>query len=286
MCFPVTKRSFRKSNRCFSLVELLVAICVLTILGLLLSQMLIMVSNTWKIGRSQADNFSQARSALDLIAGDIEGGVIRPDLPAFFSGNSDALIFYTKQQGLKASSKTGNRPFSAVSYSVINVGGTNSMLRRTASGFDYGDAVNYTASDWNVTTTGPSFDSDIGPGVLLMKYQFISTNGVNVLPNQVNPTWTNSMTRLGIRSLRAVIISVAVIDSENIKLLQSAGKLEQLRSNLSTNNPGAIRSYRSLWQDQIDSASRPLTSGGIPPQALRGLRTFERAVMLPQPLGQ
>jgi len=273
----------------FTLIELLVSMAVMAILVVLFVQMLTMGMSAWNSGRSQADNFSQARVALDVIARDLATAAVRKDLPAFFDASSSpALTFYTEQQGLIATNTTGNRPLSRVFYQVTNGGDGSSLLRRSANGFNFGDEVGYSPAVWGVVmATNSTFDADIGRGVLVMKHQFIGTNGLNVLPAGVNNAWTNSTNSPalpGIKSLRALTISMAVVDGETLKLLNSLGKLSQLQANFETNDPGAVRSFASTWQAQLDNPNHPLANGGIPIKLLRGLKTFERTIMLPTPL--
>ncbi len=79
-------------------------------------------------------------------------------------------------------------------------------------------------------------------------------------------------------ALRAVTVSLAVIDKDAVQALVDAGRLQQFQSNFSTVDPGAVRSFARSWQDQLDDSSGPLTNGGIPPRVLRSLRIFERTV--------
>ncbi len=53
-------------RRGFSLIELLVAMVMLAILLVLLAQMFSMVSNTWRAGRSQVDNFCRRRGSRSM----------------------------------------------------------------------------------------------------------------------------------------------------------------------------------------------------------------------------
>ncbi len=264
----------------FTLIELMVALAVLAILIVLLTQIFSLVANTWASGRSQANNFSQARVALDVMARDLEGAALRPDLPAFFSGSAPKFVFYSQQQGLVSSNAGGNRPLSRVDYAITNT--TNgSLLRRSSRGFNFSDDIGYASTNWSVSTNGNVFPADIGPGILVMRYQFIGLGGTNLPPASVNASWTNAATLPGVGALRAVTISVAVMDAGSMKILQDSGKLSQLQGNFSTNNPGAIRSYASDWQLQVDDASGPLAAGGIPRRVLRGVKVFERTVPLP-----
>lgn len=279
MSSPLPSQS-RPADQAFSLLEMLVAVAVLAVVVVLFVQMLSMVMKTWNAGRAQADNFTQARIALDVMSRDLEAISRNADLPAFYVDGLPQLAFHTKQQSLVTATENGNRPLSRIMYSVTNVAGT-SLLRRSAKGFNFGEEVGFAPTNWSVATNGASFDSDIGPGVLLLRHQFIGSNGLNILPSDVNPGWTNLATTNGVGNLRSVVISLAVIDRDHLKLLQDAGKLAQLQSNFGTNNPGPLLSYASTWQAQLDDAARPLLAGGVPAVVLRGLKVFERTVLLP-----
>jgi type II secretory pathway pseudopilin PulG len=265
----------------FTLVELLVSVLVLVLILLLCTEMLTIVVSSWNLGRAQADNFSKARVALDIIAQDVEAEVVRQDLPAFFNTTAPALTFYTKEPGLLSPTTTGTRPLSRVLYYVTNEADGSCVLRRSANGFNFGDDVGYSPATWSVQMNTPTIDADIGPGVLIMNYQFIGTSGLNIVPANVNNAWANSGTLPGIGNLRAVIISMAVIDGRSLKVLTGMGKLSQLQTNFSTSDPGPIASFASSWQAQLEGATQPLRTGGIPASVLTGLKTFERTVMLP-----
>lgn len=271
-CHPV--------NRAFSLLEMLVAVAVLAVVVVLFSQMVAMVMKTWNAGRSQADNFAQARVALDVMSRDLEAISRNSDLPAFYIDGLPQLAFYTKQQSLVTPTENGTRPLCRIVYSVTNVAGT-SLLRRSARGFNFGEDVGFAPTNWSVATNGTAFNSDIGPGVLLLRHQFIGTNGLNILPGEINVGWTNLATSNGVSGLRSVVVSLAVIDGDHLKILKDAGKLAQLQANFGTNNPGQLLSYASTWQAQLNDSARPLLAGGVPASVLRGLKIFERTVLLP-----
>lgn len=280
---PSPRRSGGSDSLAFSLLEMLVAVAVLAVVVVLFSQMVAMVMRTWNAGRSQADNFAQARVALEVMSRDLEAMVRTPDLPAFSIDGQPRLAFHTKQQGLVAPTENGTRPLCRIIYTVTNVAGT-SLLRRSAKGFNFGEDVGFAPTNWSVATNGAVFDSDIGPGVLLLRHQFIGTNGLNLLPGEINAGWTNLATTNGVSSLRAVVLSLAVLDRDHLKILQDAGKLAQLQANFGTNNPGALLSYASTWQAQLNDSARPLLAGGVPAVVLQGLKIFERTVLLP-PIG-
>ena len=270
----------RPDPRGFTLLELLVAMAVLTLLLLLCSQVLMVAISTWTSGRSQADNFSQARVALDIIARDLETAVLRKDTPAFFNSSGPMLTFYTRQVGLISSNASGNRPISRVAYNVTTDSSGNSVLRRSANGFNFGDDMGYSPATWAVLLASPSYDADIGPGVLVLKYQFIGSDGLDVMPANVNPGWTASGATPGVGTLKAVTLSMAVIDAESLKVLNASGKLAALQANFTADDPGQLRSFATAWQAQLDSAAKPLATGTIPARAIDGIKVFERTVMI------
>lgn len=155
------------------------------------------------------------------------------------------------------------------------------MLRRKSLGFDYGEDIGYSPADWTISMTQTGLDSGIGPGVLVLRYQFIGKDGLNRLPSHVNREWSESGTLPGVDSLRAVIVSLAVLDDEGVKLLQSTGTLNAVRENFADTDPGPLTSYSSVWQAQMDDPAQPLSAGGVPRKALQSLRTFERTTLLP-----
>ena len=267
-------------RRGFSLVELVVSVSVLTVLVALFANIFSMISGTWSSGRAQAGNFNQARVALEVLSRDLQGAIVRADLPAFFQNDSPALAFYTKEKSLKDDGELGNRPLSAVLYAVEIANG-ESALRRKSRGFDYANDIGYSSPAWNVPSAPANLDSGIGPGVLVMQYQFIGSDGRNYLPSAVNQGWSQSGLVPGVENLRAVIVSIVVIDPEGVKLLQSPGTLDRLRQNFSTADPGPLKSFSSAWQAQMDDPAQPLAMGGVPRKALQTLRTFERTTLLP-----
>ena len=118
----------------FTLVEVLVAVSVLSFILLILAQVTGMVNKASHDGIGRVDNFTKSRAMLDLIASDLEHAVIRPDLPIFqtggtmntnsatsssggFSGGTYTPAFYTSVSGISSSS-TSVRNLSFVIYDI------------------------------------------------------------------------------------------------------------------------------------------------------------------------
>lgn len=74
-------RRYRSSNlRAFTLVELLLAMSILTVLVILLSSLLGGVSRAWISGEQQVETFQDGRAILELISRELDQAVISPKL--------------------------------------------------------------------------------------------------------------------------------------------------------------------------------------------------------------
>jgi prepilin-type N-terminal cleavage/methylation domain-containing protein len=147
---PLARRP-RHPTASFTLVEILVALAIFSVVLVILGSMLTFAGSIYKDGHGRVENFTKSRAMLDLIAGDLQNGVFRPDLPAFGTGSQygttngmTALFnagptnaFYTRRAGVGANV----RPLSLVVYSLT---ATTATLQRS----DY--AVPWTpATDWS-----------------------------------------------------------------------------------------------------------------------------------------
>ncbi len=114
----------------FSLVELLVAMVVLTLLVLILAQIMGLASLSWLMGKQRINNLTKARVFLDLIAHDVQDGVFRPDLAAFLdqsgatvSMSSTSYAFYSKRPG------GGARSIALLNYKLSQSSTSYSLMR-------------------------------------------------------------------------------------------------------------------------------------------------------------
>lgn len=102
-----------KTSRAFTLVELLVAMTVLSVLVVLISSLLSSVNKAWVAGEERVENYQTGRAILELIARELKSAVISPSLqfiqnppmgtpeqtPWFQRKNSSALFW---QSALKS----------------------------------------------------------------------------------------------------------------------------------------------------------------------------------------
>jgi hypothetical protein len=243
------------------LIELLTAIAILAVIVLVLVQMAGMASTTWLGVQKQANNFSKARAMLDLIARDVQSGIYRDDLAAFPSGSA---AFYTKRPGV-VSGSAAMRSVSLVKYE-ISTSSTNSILSRGDMAISWSGSAN--AISFGNASTLPADTSvtmrDTAPGVVAFKVLFIKADGT---------TTTTYPTTSGTNPVRAVGISLAVVDDSSLKRL-TPGNINALQQALSASTTGT-GSPTAAWDAYLTShwASYPRGLSG-------GLKMFERYVFI------
>jgi hypothetical protein len=162
MVKPYASLSHRAS---FTLVEMLVAMVVLTLLILVVVKIVdFSLQLADSTGRS-ADSGIESNQVLDRIGSDIAGMVIRPDVDQFYysgtAGENDKMFFYSQQTGFfntNASSyyATNQSSVSLVGYRINTTDSPSGLpvLERLARGL----------------TTGPDNDVNGGPYTLPLQY--------------------------------------------------------------------------------------------------------------------
>jgi prepilin-type N-terminal cleavage/methylation domain-containing protein len=277
----------------FTLVEVIVAIAILLIVGLGLSQILSLSLQTWQQGLIRADCYTKARVVLDAATADIQRGVFRSDLNNFPNSASSppAFTFYTRAAGMN----TGNtpvRPVSLVTYQLSTNPNTRGYLLRSENTINWSGAnLNFDQSLSAVgaaTATAPLPPNDLlSTGIVDFEMLFLLSDGTTIPANQYKTPSTASVVMIG--------LAVAVIDDKVLTLLHPATSTQYsniqttLESALSSNfaamtvpsnsttyvSPNYDRSIKELW----DPAIAPYFQNTAYPKALgSGLQTFERFV--------
>ncbi len=256
----------KASRRGFTLIELLVAIAVLALMTVLLAQMLQATSQSWLGGQARVNNFTKARSMLDLMARDIQAGVFRKDLGEF-SGIQAGLpmtnvAFYTQRPGV-SSVGPKTRGVSLVQYTMD----ASSMLQRG----DLAIAWDGNASDisFGVTDALPKLANvtsrETVPGVVGFRMLFLQQDGS--LSDTYNPALP----------AKGVAIGLAVIDDNTLRKLNDAEKLASLQDVLKANVSGT-NSVKADWDEYLQS---DMSWESYPSDLGRGLKIFERYVLFP-----
>lgn len=247
----------------FSLIELMVAVAVLSMLMALLGQMFGIMSGSYRSGQRRVNNFTKARAMLDLFSRDLQAGVFRTDLAAF---PGSRMAFYTERAGIGTQGAT-LRNVSLVEYS-LDTSSTNSTLQRG----DMAIAWTSPASDISFanTTSLPSASTlsvrDTAPGVVGFQIVFILQDG----------TFTTSYISSTTNPVRTVGITLAVIDDQTMQRLTST-QLAALRTGL-TNSITSGSTVKADWEKYLASG---LNWNSYPRDLATGLRIFERYIVLP-----
>ncbi len=258
----------RVQTKGFTLVEMLVAVAVLTMMMVMMGQIAGMVNQAWSEGRKKVNNFTKARAMLDLFSRDIQSGVFRNDL-AFFP-NSE-IAFYTQQPGILSGGETA-RDVSLVHYvyntelhSSIGV----STLQRKNLAISWGNRSASSISFGNTATLpnlAQTIEQDVAPGVIGYKAIFIYSDGTLSPFYRFNPE----------NPLRAVGLTLAVVDDQTLLQLD-VEKIKTLRSALGNHlveNHGIKASWEDYLKNHLQWSAYPKSLG-------TGLKIFERYVTLP-----
>jgi len=268
---------FRK--KAFTLLEVLVATAVLGMVLVVVLQITNGILGATLAQRQQTDSVAAARRALDVISVDLQtavaGNTAAILVPA--SGESSNLFALVTSRGGPVGS-SGHR-FLAVRYSTND---SSQLIRQYAS-------VNYTVS--NLLESAVRADSTtnhpLASGILQIRIKALA-DGMNAYPvdSPPSPNWsTNNYNGLaapsGFKALlgprasfasgltnrtRALEVSIAAVDSQNLQILSQIGKLATARS--------ALAGDPANWRTSVDSADIPATSKS-------GIRILKKTIPLP-----
>jgi prepilin-type N-terminal cleavage/methylation domain-containing protein len=292
------------SRRAFTLVEMLVAISVMSFMLLAMAQMTALSEQAWRAEQNRIDNYTKARAMLSLLTDDLQRGVFRGDLPAFgtnapsaptvtgsgiyyYTNTAFTAAFYTRQPGLPPSTTTSVRDVSLVSYNLTNAAAVNDpaadkvVLQRADL------YVPWTAGSANLAFQGDMATAlknvtaqEMAPGVVGFGLAFRRADGTLIAPQDLSSYTGYSATSTSSNPVVAVDVCLAVIGKESlaelnttqVQAIQTALANDVTSANLnSTTYPGG-RSIKSMW----DKQELPTFYTGTYPKDLgSGLKTFE-----------
>lgn len=247
----------RVACRGFTLIEILLALGILALLGVLMVSMLGNVSSAWTRSRERMDNLSQGRALLGHLQRSVQSAVIRQDLSAFL-GNEFA--FYTRET-------LGDRPLTYVSYHLDTRNGRSIMVR-TETPFSYGSNLDWKRFDAEGIQPNGSVRL-VAEGIYAFSHTFIKADGSE------SPTFETGVDVTGKfrpeHASRALKVSIAVVSEQAEELLEHTGGMSQLEAALQES--AASSSAKDEWDLALDQA-------GFPPNIRAGIRTFERLIPL------
>jgi prepilin-type N-terminal cleavage/methylation domain-containing protein len=286
------KKSGVNPERGFTLLEMLVALSVLTMVVLLLFQTIGATSSSSAMMKRRLDMDAEARSIFDRMDADITSMVIRQDVDTLFLGlpqdgsgvddHNDQFYFYSQGPGYSTST-AGLSPLSMIGFAV-----TNQQLARMAMKKGWDDlpflTTNVNVTGFNTTNLSQCLGSAtnywhvVGPSVfrmeigLMMKPGTVNSDGSTNLANSYAYLGNPAKPRHGLANVAAVVVAMGLLDPSSRATLPSS----QL-SNLG-----------SLLQDCMSNGGIPLNawetnltvSNGLPPILANRVRLYIRTFPL------
>ncbi len=285
----------------FTLVEMLVAVTVLTLLVLLLAQLFGNAATVINTDSKRLDTDAQARGFFDRCAIDIAQMVKRPDVDYFLKrpdlpqpGN-DQLAFYSEVPGYYPAT-SNQSPLSLVAYRMAQ---TSPRLERLGKGLLWNGAGTPTQSmvflplklaDVWPTATNASADADyevMGADILRFEYYYVLKGGTapdgTPLTSILSATpWDTRLaghTEIsGLRDVAAIAVLIAVLDAKSRPLatnpqLQAFGIA--LVDFASAMQPGDLAHQ---WESVVEQPP-----AGFPRPAAGAVRIYERHIPIARP---
>jgi len=271
---------------------MLVAISVLAVLVLLITQLLNNAAALTTSGDKRMDANSQARSLFERMALDFAQVIKRSDVSYYvktaatpMTGN-DLVGFYSAVPGYYLTTPS---PISVVAYRV-NSDSSNSVayncLERMGKGLDWNgaSATNIPVvfrpltlhGTWPSVASSSAYDDTdparrtyevIGPQVFRFEYYYLEKATGNLVAYPA--AWT-SLSAVAIEDAAAIVVAIAVIDPKSKVLLsnsQIAALVESLPDYASGLRPGELLAQ---WQSVLDNTTN------MPHPAVSGIRLYER----------
>jgi prepilin-type N-terminal cleavage/methylation domain-containing protein len=280
----------------FSLLEILVAVAVLGLLVLMVSQLVQSGSTVISGSRKNLSADAQAREVFSRFALDVAQMAKRADMDAIFSdqdGNKK-IFFYSESPGF-ASSSNNLSPISLVGYRV----GANDGLERLGKGLPWSGAGHpafLTYASTNSTTAlpqstlagawssavgaSPTYDGvdtdyhPLAPGVFRFEYCFQKKDGSYTLTRDPSK---------GFRDVSAIVLSLAVLDGDSRKIAPDTSNLAEALPSPSASELTDDKLPAEIWQAKVNDYAAFSSSAGIPVAAAQRVRIYQRAFPLNMP---
>ena len=306
-------RSAATSSGGFTLLELMVAISVLVMLCGLVMQLMGSATRLTSTSKQASDCDAEARFALAQIANDLGHRIRRSDVDAFVEKNkgNDRFFLFSETPGWMPNSKEQASTVSLIGYRVYNPPGTSSyQLQRLAKGLPWTSGTErslpFVALDAmqrpiQTTTLAGTNEKGAGgtfPSVLANNqsadsfYQVLAENvirfEVSLLrkPNPLNPASLGispvvpnneavmELASYGFTRLSAVVISLAIVDSQNMAKLspQDLAPAGYFSDTVPADYPILpVDQWNTIFSQQSSGWARPLKSG---------IRFYQRTISL------
>jgi prepilin-type N-terminal cleavage/methylation domain-containing protein len=248
----------------FTLIEMMVALVVLSILLLFLGQVVTLTGQAIAVNSSQLDAAGQARVFFDRLALDLSASPQRSDLGMSFTRNSEgvnaSLQFYSGVKGL-----TGARQLSWVSYQISP---TTYQLERTAGGTDYAGGTPVAFLPQALPTPNSTTYQVMASGIFRLELCYLLDTGFFS-----NSTSGSSGTDYS--HVKGIVVGVAVIDGRSAALLNTA-QLRQFSQDFGNTTEG--HDPETDWNTAIAQSG---FAPGIPRPAVQNVSIFQHIFNVP-----
>jgi prepilin-type N-terminal cleavage/methylation domain-containing protein len=256
-----------KTKAGYTLLELLAAVAVLSVMVVLLGQMLGVTARTTSLSRQQLNATREARAVLDSLQEDLEHIVTEHEAATIFvkpDGLNSTVTFLTRR---RAPSGMADVRFLAVTYKL-----QGTQLMRNVSGVEWSD-VDLVSEAFPAPNTDLS--GNIANGILRFEIVLLLDNG-EFVPLSASGTWTTdkwndvslpetfaALRLTGVRrdpaapKVRALTVAVAAIDPDLLSRPNVAEAANELKPAASGGTP------LESWNAVIDSGKLAAESPGI-----------------------
>ena len=293
----------------FTLVEMMVAMAVLSLILVVLATATATVSRIWLNGIGAVDNFTKARLALSLLDRDIQLMVLRRDLAAFTdsTGTQSQCAFYTMIEGYPA---VDTRCVSLVQYSMSQLptpaSATSSVLQRLNYGMNYATSSSAMTPEVGYSTnlvqlaspvvTAHAVTESVFTGIIQFQIQFVDGTGTilnppysslsstppssSTVPTLPTPFWFDYANPGGTYNPRTVVVSMVVLSNPAyIAATQSGGAYLSTVIGCFSTSPPSNETYSQVWNAFLAAPNSTFLS--LPPTIRGGVQVFERNIPLP-----
>jgi len=291
----------RKDSHCraFSLLEILVAVAVLALIGLILVQIIGAVGQTTRVANRGINAAAQARLAFDRIGLDLACLIKRADTDFLAASGADNLLFVSLVSAASAPglSAADNRGLSVIAYRVgaNTADGNRPCLLRGARAITWADTgffgLDADGLPVSISTAFQPATSDfdaLAPGVLrlVIGYQLYPDNQPVTLADGSVISHTlgqvvfspplradvGSLQRVDLARISALVVGVVALDLDTAKVLEPA-QIESLAGAFP--DPDASDSLPArIWEPL--AANPDGLPGSVPLQARQAVRVFQR----------
>lgn len=251
-----SRRATSFQVRGFTIIELLTAMAVLSILVVLVAQIISVSTKATTISGNQLNNLEKSRRVFDRIGMDLSSAISNAEIPFLVdkSPESDTLRFYSQKSGFDSSS----RGISLVEYRV-NTAGTSSPYawERGLVGVDslpFGGA--------SAPSLSPTYQS-IAEGIIRFKVSFLEVGTGAMSPSPpASPLKT-----------AAVIVTMVVVD-DNILKTVTQGEIDTLAGKFTGTISGTMtaeNNYFTSWNETI----KTLSASNVSPRLIQATRVYQ-----------